>query len=157
MLRIGFGFDTHKLEYDREFWLGGVLIPHAKGATGHSDADALIHAIIDALLGAAGLRDIGNQFPDHAVEFKGIASKILLTSTMDMIREKGFEIGNIDATIVLQEPKVSPYIPAMTGILASVMGIGNEQLSVKAKTSESLGFIGREEGISAYAVVLLER
>jgi 2-C-methyl-D-erythritol 2,4-cyclodiphosphate synthase len=155
MFRIGFGFDTHRLDAGREFRLGGVLIPHTRGATGHSDADALIHAIIDALLGAAGLRDIGNQFPDTSAEFKGIDSKILLTRTMELIRAKGFSIGNIDATVVLQEPKISPYIPSITGTLASVMAIGEDQLSVKAKTSEKLGFIGREEGISAYAVVLL--
>jgi 2-C-methyl-D-erythritol 2,4-cyclodiphosphate synthase len=157
MFRIGFGFDTHPLDVDHEFWLGGVLIPHAKGATGHSDADVLIHAVIDALLGAAGLRDIGNQFPDNAAEFKGIDSKILLARTMELIREKKFTIGNIDATIVLQEPKINPFIPAMAETLASVMTIGKDQVSVKAKTSEKLGFIGREEGISAYAVVLLEK
>jgi len=157
MFRIGFGFDTHRLDPGREFWLGGVLIPHARGAAGHSDADALIHAIIDALLGAAGLRDIGNQFPDTSAEFKGIDSKILLARTMELIRAKGFSIGNMDATIVLQEPKINPFIPSIIGTLASVMAIGEDQLSVKAKTSEKLGFIGREEGISAYAVVLLEK
>ena len=157
MVRIGFGFDTHKLDANHEFWLGGILIPHTKGATGHSDADVLIHAIIDALLGAAGLRDIGTQFPDHASEFKGIDSKILLALTMEMILSKGFVIGNVDSTIVLQEPKISLFVPAMIETLASVMIIGKEQLSIKAKTSENLGFIGREEGVSAYAVVLLEK
>jgi len=157
MIRIGFGFDTHKLDFLHEFRLGGILIPHTMGTVGHSDADVLIHAIIDALLGAAGLRDIGHQFPDHSAEFKGIDSKILLARTMEMILAKGFVIGNIDATVVLQEPKISPFIPSMIGTLASVMTIGEEQLSVKAKTSEGLGFIGREEGISAYAVVLLEK
>ncbi len=156
-MRIGFGFDTHKLDDNHEFWLGGVLILHLKGATGHSDADVLIHAIIDALLGAAGLRDIGNQFPDTTSEFKGIDSKILLVRTMEMILKKGFIVGNIDTTIVLQEPKISRFIPLMVEKLATVMHIEEEQLSIKAKTSEKLGFIGREEGISAYAVVLLEK
>jgi 2-C-methyl-D-erythritol 2,4-cyclodiphosphate synthase len=157
MFRIGFGFDTHKLEFNHDFWLGGILIPHPKGAAGHSDADTLIHAIIDALLGAAGLRDIGSQFPDNAAEFKGIDSKVLLARTMEMIAAKGFVIGNIDSTIVLQSPKISQYIPSMMETLAAVMKINADQLSIKAKTSEKLGFIGREEGISAYAVVLLEK
>lgn len=156
MTRIGFGFDTHKLHDNNQFWLGGVLIPHSKGATGHSDADTLIHAIIDALLGAAGLRDIGYQFPDTAPEFKGIDSKTLLSRTMDLIGAKGFVIGNIDSTIVLQNPKISNYIPSMVETLSNVMKIGAGQLSIKAKTSETLGFIGREEGISAYAVVILQ-
>jgi 2-C-methyl-D-erythritol 2,4-cyclodiphosphate synthase len=157
MLRIGFGFDTHKLDFNREFWLGGIMIPHPKGATGHSDADTLIHAIIDALLGAAGLRDIGSQFPDTVSEFQGIDSKVLLARTMEMIAGKGFVVGNIDASVVLQNPKISAYIPSMIETLANVMNIGIDQLSVKAKTSEKLGFIGREEGISAYAVVLLKK
>lgn len=155
MFRIGFGFDTHKLEFSHDFWLGGVLIPHIKGATGHSDADTLIHAIIDALLGAAGLRDIGNQFPDTEPEFKGIDSKVLLSRTMELIGTKGFVIGNIDTTIVLQSPKIGQYIPSMVENLAALLKIGADQLSIKAKTSEKLGFIGREEGISAYAVALL--
>jgi 2-C-methyl-D-erythritol 2,4-cyclodiphosphate synthase len=157
MIRIGFGFDTHKLDFNRDFRLGGILIPHEKGASGHSDADVLIHAVIDALLGAAGLRDIGSQFPDTADEFKGIDSKVLLSRTIAMIREKGFRVGNIDSTIVLQSPKISPFIPGMTETMASVMQIEPDHLSIKAKTSEKLGFIGREEGISAYAVVLLEK
>jgi 2-C-methyl-D-erythritol 2,4-cyclodiphosphate synthase len=157
MFRIGFGFDTHKFDFNHEFWLGGVLIPHIKGATGHSDADTLIHAIIDALLGAAGLRDIGNQFPDTEPEFEGIDSKALLSRTMELIGSEGFVIGNIDSTIVLQSPKISDHIPAMIRTLSAVMNIGADQLSVKAKTSEKLGFIGREEGISAYAVVLLQK
>jgi len=157
MIRIGFGFDTHKLEFDHEFWLGGILIPHPKGATGHSDADTLIHAIIDALLGASGLGDIGNQFPDTANEFKGIDSKVLLTRTIEMIGTKGFVIGNIDATIVLQSPKICSQIPLMVETLAKVMKIATDQISIKAKTSEKLGFIGREEGISAYAVALIEK
>ena len=157
MFKIGFGFDTHQLDFDREFRLGGISVPHSKGAVGHSDADVLIHAMIDALLGAAGLHDIGFQFPDHAAEFKGIDSKILLSRTMEMIRSKGFSIGNIDTTVVLQRPRISEHIPAMITTLAEVMGIQEDQLTIKAKTSEKLGFIGREEGISAYAVVLLEK
>lgn len=157
MFRIGLGFDTHKLDFNRDFRLGGILIPHPKGAAGHSDADTLIHAIIDALLGAAGLPDIGNQFPDTSPEFEGIDSGVLLSRTMEMIGAKGFVIGNIDATIVLQSPKISRFIPLMIANLAAVMKIGTDQLSVKAKTSEKLGFIGREEGISAYAVALLEK
>jgi 2-C-methyl-D-erythritol 2,4-cyclodiphosphate synthase len=157
MFRIGFGFDTHKLDDDRDFRLGGVLIPHYKGATGHSDADTLIHAIIDALLGAAGMPDIGVQFPDTSPEYKGIDSKLLLTRAMDLISAKGYVIGNIDASIVLENPKISKYIPIMVISLAALLRIETGQVSVKAKTSEKLGFIGREEGISAYAVVLLQR
>ncbi len=157
MIRVGFGFDTHRLEPGRELWLGGILVPHEKGAAGHSDADVLIHAIIDALLGAAGLRDIGTQFPDTAPEFKGIESRILLMKTLEMVEEKGFRIGNIDTTIVLQRPKIGASIPAITGRLAEWLKVAPDQVSVKAKTSENLGFIGREEGISAYAVVLLQK
>ncbi|MBC8461023.1 MAG: 2-C-methyl-D-erythritol 2,4-cyclodiphosphate synthase [Bacteroidales bacterium] len=153
--RIGFGFDTHRLEEWKEFWLGGVLVPHTKGAVGHSDADVLIHAICDALLGAASLRDIGTRFPDTSDEFKGIDSKILLKKTCALIRENGYSIGNIDATVVLQAPKIGKYIPEMLFTLSDVMGISQGDLSIKAKTSETLGFIGREEGISAYAVALI--
>lgn len=156
MFRIGFGFDTHALETGLPFWLGGILISHEKGSKGHSDADVLIHAIIDALLGAAGLRDIGQQFPDTSDAYKGIDSKVLLKKTMDLVRDHHFKIGNIDSTIVLQQPKIGNIIPQMVETLAEVMEIGPGQLSIKAKTSERLGFIGREEGISAYAVVLLE-
>lgn len=154
--RIGFGFDTHRLEEWRELWLGGVLIPHTKGAAGHSDADVLIHAICDALLGAAALGDIGIHFPDTSEEFRGIDSKILLRKTCEMIREKGYQIANIDSTVVLQTPKISVYIPEMSLILSDVMGIKPGRISVKAKTGEKLGFIGRQEGVSAYAVVLLQ-
>ncbi|MEI6433507.1 MAG: 2-C-methyl-D-erythritol 2,4-cyclodiphosphate synthase [Bacteroidota bacterium] len=157
MFRIGFGFDTHQLQPDIDFWLGGILIPHTKGSVGHSDADVLIHAIIDALLGAAGLRDIGNQFPDNDPLLKGIDSKILLERTMALVRENRFEIGNIDSTVVLQNPKISAAIPEMIQTLTKVMQISPSQISVKAKTSEKLGFIGREEGISAYAIVLLQK
>jgi 2-C-methyl-D-erythritol 2,4-cyclodiphosphate synthase len=155
MFRIGFGFDTHALETGLPFWLGGIRISHEKGSRGHSDADVLIHAIIDALLGAAGLRDIGQQFPDTSEAFKGIDSKLLLKKTMEMVREHQFEIGNIDTTIVLQQPKIGAYVPQMAETLSEVMNISSGQLSIKAKTSEKLGFIGREEGVSAYAVALL--
>jgi len=155
MFRIGFGFDTHALEPGSGLRLGGVLIPHDQRAVGHSDADVLIHAIIDALLGAAGLPDIGSQFPDTAAEFKGIDSRELLRRTLAMVSEKHFAIGNIDSTVVLQRPKIAPYIPEIVKGLSELMAIDNNQLSVKAKTSEKLGFIGREEGVSAYAVALL--
>jgi len=157
MFRIGFGFDTHKLEDGRPFWLGGILIPHTKGATGHSDADVLIHAICDAVLGGAGLRDIGNQFPDTDPAYKNIDSKILLRRTLDMISAKVFSIGNIDSTIVLQAPRISSLIPEMITVLSPVMGIEPGQLSIKVKTGEKLGFIGMEEGVSAYATVLLQK
>ena len=155
MFRIGFGFDTHQLVPNKPFILGGILVPHIKGATGHSDADVLIHAICDALLGGIGARDIGTQFPDSSPEFKGIDSKILLMRTMELVSHRSFQIQNIDATIVLQEPRISALIPEMIITLSNVMGIDKSQLSIKAKTSEKLGFIGREEGVSAYAVVLV--
>jgi 2-C-methyl-D-erythritol 2,4-cyclodiphosphate synthase len=155
MIRIGFGFDTHKLADNTPFILGGIQIPHGKGAVGHSDADVLIHAICDALLGAIGARDIGSQFPDTSPEFKGIDSKILLKRTMELVSEQSFRIQNIDSTIVLQEPRLSKFIPDMIVTLATVLGIDTGQLSIKAKTSEKLGFIGRQEGVSAYAVVLV--
>ena len=155
-MRIGFGFDTHKLETDREFWLGGIKIVHEKGAAGHSDADVVIHAICDAMLGAASLGDIGTHFPDTSPEFKDIDSKILLKRTLKMITDKGYSIGNLDTTIVLQNPKISLYIPEMIRTLARVLETDISRISVKAKTSERLGFIGREEGLSAYAIVALQ-
>jgi len=155
--RVGFGFDVHQLREQQDFWLGGIKIEHHKGAYGHSDADVLIHVICDALLGAANLRDIGFQFPDTASEFKGIDSKILLKKVVDLIREKGYEIGNIDSTICLQVPKINPHIPKMKSVLAAVMGIPEEAISIKATTTEKLGYVGREEGVSAYAVVLIEK
>jgi 2-C-methyl-D-erythritol 2,4-cyclodiphosphate synthase len=154
-MRIGFGFDTHRLETGHDLWLGGIRIDHEKGAVGHSDADVLIHAICDALLGAAGLRDIGYHFPDTDPQFKSIDSKILLYRSNRLISDRSFTIGNIDCTLVLQQPQVSGYIPEMIRTLATVLEIDESRLSVKAKTSEKLGFIGREEGISAYAVALL--
>lgn len=157
MFRIGFGFDTHKLNPDVPFFLGGIQIPHSKGAIGHSDGDTLIHAIIDALLGAAGFSDIGSQFPDTDDTFKGIDSKILLQRTWSLVTSAGYQIENIDTTIVLQVPKLQSLIPPMRESLASCLNITVERISVKAKTSEKLGFIGREEGVSAYAVVLLSK
>jgi len=154
-MRIGFGFDTHRLEEGCPLWLGGIQVPHTHGSVGHSDADVLIHAICDALLGAAALRDIGFHFPDTDPEFSGIDSKILLRRTVQMVMDKSLLIGNIDCTIVLQQPKISKFIPDMIGTLAGVLEIEESSISVKAKTSEKLGFIGREEGVSAYAVVLL--
>ncbi len=155
--RIGFGFDVHQLRDGQDFWLGGIKVEHSKGAYGHSDADVLIHVICDALLGAANLRDIGFHFPDTSQSYKGIDSKILLKKVTELIREKGFEIGNIDSTICLQLPKINPYIPEMKKVLAGVMSIEEECISIKATTTEKLGYVGREEGVSAYAVVLLEK
>ncbi len=156
-IRTGFGFDVHQLREDHPFWLGGIQIPHTHGAFGHSDADVLIHVICDALLGAANLRDIGFHFPDTSGDFKGIDSKILLKKVVDLIAEKGYKIGNIDSTICLQRPKLNPFIPEMKKILAAVMGIDEEDISIKATTTEKLGYVGREEGVSAYCVVLIEK
>lgn len=155
--RIGFGYDVHQLAEQEEFWLGGVLVPHSKGAVGHSDADVLLHVICDALLGAANMRDIGYHFPDTDNTFKGIDSKILLRDTLQLIRKEGYEVGNIDCTICLQSPKIKDVIPQMQAKIAEVAGIDLGQISVKATTTERLGFVGREEGVSAYAVVLIER
>lgn len=154
-VRVGFGFDVHQLIEGEEFMLGGISIPHYKGASGHSDADVLIHTICDAILGAANMRDIGYHFPPSDNQYKGIDSKILLKKVVTLIRDKGFEISNIDSTIVLQLPKINPHIPAMVKTLADCMKIDQEDISIKATTSENLGFEGREEGVSAYATVLL--
>jgi len=155
--RVGFGFDVHQLKVGLDFWLGGIIVPHTKGGLGHSDADVLIHTICDALLGAANLGDIGKHFPDTAAEYKGIDSKILLKEVMVLIRNKGYEIGNIDSTICLQTPKIGPYIPEMKKVLASCMNIDIDQVSIKATTTEKLSFVGREEGVSAYATVLINK
>jgi 2-C-methyl-D-erythritol 2,4-cyclodiphosphate synthase len=157
MFRIGFGYDVHQLVEGRGFWLGGIEIPHTKGSLGHSDGDALIHAICDAMLGAANMRDIGYHFPDTSSDFKNIDSKILLKRTIELIRQKGFEIGNIDSTICLQKPKVKDYIPIMQQTLADVLSISIDDISVKATTTEKMGFVGREEGVAVYAVVLLNK
>ncbi len=156
-IRVGFGFDVHQLEEGKDFWLGGIKIPHTKGAVGHSDADVLIHTICDALLGAANLRDIGFHFPPTDNKYKGIDSKILLKDVVKLITDKGFSIGNIDATIALQRPKINPFIPEIKNTLCPILEIDNEDLSIKATTTEKLGFEGREEGVSAYAVVLIQK
>ena len=156
-IRVGFGFDVHRLVPDRELWLGGIKFEHELGLLGHSDADVLIHAICDALLGAANMRDIGFHFPDNAGEFKNIDSKILLARTVKLISEKGYTIGNIDATVCAERPKLKARIPEMHEVLAHVMGIDVDDVSIKATTTEKLGFTGREEGISAYATVLIEK
>ena len=156
-LKVGFGYDVHQLTEGADFWLGGIKINHTHGAVGHSDADVLIHVICDALLGAANLRDIGFHFSDKDPAFKGIDSKILLERVMDLLKEKGYEINNIDSTICLQEPKVNPYIPQMKSCLAKVMGIEEEDISIKATTTEKLGFVGKQEGVAAYATVLIHR
>lgn len=155
-IRVGFGFDVHRLVEGRELWLGGVRLEHAMGLLGHSDADVLIHAICDALLGAANMRDIGYHFPDTDPRYSGIDSKILLRETVRLIREAGYEVGNIDATVCAERPKLNPHIPEMQRCMADVMGIPAEDISIKATTTERLGFTGREEGISAYATVLIE-
>lgn len=156
-IRVGFGFDVHQLKAGEEFWLGGILVPHEKGAVGHSDADVLIHTICDALLGAANLRDIGFHFPDTDQQYKGVDSKILLKEVMSILRKEGFELGNVDATIALQRPKINPHIPEMKKVLAEVMSVSSSQISLKATTTEKLSFVGREEGISAYAVALVQK
>jgi 2-C-methyl-D-erythritol 2,4-cyclodiphosphate synthase len=157
MIRVGFGYDVHRLVEGRDFWMGGVKIPYKYGLDGHSDADVLIHAICDAMLGAANMGDIGHQFPDTSDEFLGIDSKILLKRTNELIAGKGYKLGNIDATIAAQQPKLSPYIPHMRQILAEELGVDEDAVSIKATTTERLGFEGRKEGISAYAVVLIEK
>lgn len=156
-IRTGFGFDVHQLREGRDLVLGGVKIPYEKGAYGHSDADVLIHAICDALLGAAGLKDIGHYFPDTSAEFKNIDSKILLKRVMELLAEKDFTVGNVDASLVLEKPKIKPHIDTMRSTLAAIMAIDTDDVSIKATTNEKMGFIGREEGVAAYAVVLITR
>ena len=153
--RVGIGYDVHPLIENRPFMLGGIEIKHSKGAVGHSDADTLIHAICDALLGAANLGDIGKHFPDTSADLKGIDSKILLKKTVNLIKDRGYSISNIDSTICLQTPKIKPYIPDMVAILSKTINIPEADISIKATTTEKLGFVGREEGISAYAVALI--
>ena len=155
--RVGFGFDVHRLKDGLDFWLGGIKVPHTKGGFGHSDADVLIHSICDALLGAANLGDIGKHFPDTDPKYKGIDSKILLKEVMVLIRAKGYELVNIDSTICLQTPKIGSYIPEMQKVLANSMGVDIDLVSIKATTTETLGFVGREEGVSAYATVLINK
>jgi 2-C-methyl-D-erythritol 2,4-cyclodiphosphate synthase len=155
--RIGIGYDVHRLEEGFQFVLGGIRLSHSKGPVGHSDGDVLIHAICDAMLGALALGDIGTHFPDTDEEFKGIDSKILLEKTISMIRFHGYEISNLDTTVCLQKPKISKHIPEMIKVLSTILDIDHHQLSVKATTTEKLGFVGDESGISAYAAVLLEK
>ena len=157
MVRVGMGYDVHRWVADRELWLGGVLIPFDRGLLGHSDADVLIHAICDALLGAAAMRDIGYHFPDSAAEYRGIDSKVLLRRTVGLLAGEGWHIGNVDATVCAERPKLNAYIPAMQRTLAEVMGVDAGCVSLKATTTERLGFVGREEGIAAYAVCLIEK
>lgn len=155
-MRIGFGYDVHQFTPDRKLWLGGIVVPSDRGLLGHSDADVLIHALCDAILGAANMRDIGYHFPDtKGNEYEGIDSKILLRRVMDMVRAQGYTFGNCDCTVCAQAPKLNPHIPLMQQCLAEVMGVSPQDVSIKATTTEHLGFVGREEGIAAYAVVLL--
>ena len=156
-MRVGFGYDVHQLSPDRELWLGGICIPSELGLDGHSDADVLIHALCDAILGAANLRDIGYHFPPvKGNEYEGIDSKILLKKTMALLREKGYEFGNCDCTICAETPKLNPHIPAMQVCLAQVMGVDPDVISIKATTTEHLGFVGRKEGMAAFATVLIQ-
>lgn len=157
MMRIGYGYDVHQLQAGEELWLGGILVPHEKGAVGHSDADVVLHVICDALLGALAMRDIGYHFPDTDPAYKGIDSKKLLKATYAKIREAGWVLGNLDTTLCLQRPKVLPYIEEMRACIAEVMEVEVGRVSVKATTTERLGFVGTEEGVSAHAVVLLEK
>ena len=156
-IRVGFGFDVHRLVPDRELWLGGIKIDHSLGLLGHSDADVLIHAICDALLGAANMRDIGYHFPDTSAETLNVDSKILLRKTIQLIATKGYRLGNVDATVCAERPKLNPHIPEMQRCLAEVMNTDIDNVSIKATTTERLGFTGRMEGISAYATVLIEK
>jgi 2-C-methyl-D-erythritol 2,4-cyclodiphosphate synthase len=154
-IRVGFGYDVHAFAVNRELWLGGIQVPYEKGLLGHSDADVVIHAICDALLGAANLRDIGYHFPDTSETFKNIDSKILLAQTMLLIRSENFRLGNIDITICAEKPKLNPYIPQMKICLSEVMNVEEEDISIKATTSEGMGFVGREEGIAVFATALI--
>lgn len=156
-IRVGFGFDVHRLVPGRDLWLGGIKIEHSLGLLGHSDADVLIHAICDALLGAANMRDIGYHFPDTSADTLNVDSKILLRKTVDLIATKGYTVGNIDATVCAERPKINPHVDAMKACLAEVMGIAEDDISIKATTTEKLGYTGREEGISAYAVTLITK
>jgi len=157
MIRVGFGFDVHRLVEGRELWMGGIRLDHSLGLLGHSDADVLLHAVCDALLGAANMRDIGYHFPDTAAETDGMDSKVILKKTIELLATKGYRVGNIDATICAERPKMNPHIPAMQQCMAAIIGCDPDCVSIKATTTERLGFTGREEGISAYAVALIEK
>ncbi len=157
MFRVGTGTDIHQLVEGRELWLGGIRIEHSKGALGHSDADVLLHAICDALLGAAGLGDIGHHFPDTDVRWKGADSKVLLQHVMVLLNEHGWSVGNVDSTLLLERPKIKPHIPAMRTVIAGIIGVEEHAVSIKATTNEGLGYVGREEGVCAHAVALIQR
>ncbi len=156
-IRVGFGFDVHQLKDGNDLWLGGIKLTHTKGAVGHSDADVLIHAICDALLGAAGMRDIGFHFPDTASEFKGIDSKILLDRVSQLLKKEGYSIGNIDCTLVLEQPKINPHIDEMKKTLSAILNVEVNDIGIKATTNEQMGYVGREEGVCAYAVALIQK
>ena len=156
-IRVGFGYDVHQLAKGEELWLGGKLIPSELGAVGHSDADVLIHVICDALLGAANLRDIGFHFPDTSSDYKNIDSKILLGDVVKLLEGKGYSVGNVDSTVVLEKPKVNPHIDDMKAILAPILKVDEDAVSIKATTSEKVGFVGREEGVAAFATVLIQK
>ena len=156
MIRIGMGYDVHQLVEGRDLWMGGIKLEHSMGLLGHSDADVLIHAICDAILGAANMRDIGYHFPDTSAETEGMDSKIIMKKTIELVAAKGYRLGNIDATICAEKPKMNPHIPTMQRCMAEVIGCDPDQISIKATTTEKLGFTGRQEGVSAYAVALLE-
>lgn len=157
MYRTGFGIDFHQLVEGRAFWLGGIKLEHTKGALGHSDADVLLHAICDALLGALALGDIGTHFPDTSDEFKGIDSKILLQRTYELVKQRGYLLVNLDSTVCLEKPKIKPHIAAMQEVIAGLLGVTMEDVSIKATTTEKMGFAGREEGLVAYATVMLQK
>lgn len=156
-VRVGFGYDVHQLVEGRDLILGGIKIEHDKGLLGHSDADVLLHAVCDALLGAASMRDIGYHFPDTSADTLDIDSKIILRKTIDLLATKGYKVGNIDATICAERPKLNPYVPAMKACMAQIIGCDEDDISIKATTTEKLGFTGREEGMAAYAVCLIEK
>ncbi|UTW64427.1 2-C-methyl-D-erythritol 2,4-cyclodiphosphate synthase [bacterium SCSIO 12741] len=156
-IRVGFGYDIHRLAEGESLWLGGIELEYVKGTVGHSDADVLIHAICDALLGSLNLRDIGFHFPDTDPQYKGADSKKLLAGVMELIRDKGFELGNVDATVVMELPKLNPHIPEMQRCLGEVMGVDSDRISIKATTSEKLGFVGTEDGVKSYATVLVKK
>ncbi len=156
-IRVGFGYDVHQLVEGRELWLGGIRLEHSLGLLGHSDADVLLHAVCDAILGAANMRDIGYHFPDTSTETLNMDSKVILRKTMELVENKGYKFGNLDATICAERPKINPHVEAMRTCMAEIMNTDPDNISIKATTTERLGFTGREEGISAYAVVLLEK
>lgn len=156
-IRVGFGFDVHQLVEGRELWLGGVNIPHSVGALGHSDADVLLHAVCDALLGAVALGDIGKHFPDTDQRWKGADSKVLLKAVVALLSERGWSVGNVDASLVLERPKIMPHVPAMQQVIAELLKVELDAVSIKATTNERMGYVGREEGVCAYAVALVER